>query len=130
VKRSRLLDRFRLDYRSHELASCEISYNTWHVRLVGPAWLTGGVAVNARGNMKEVIGRGHASPWAGVNLLLNYHVSWIHEEGAGELNNSTHKVASCEKCEREVRYRLSGFRKGRAPRLNNSTCEVTSSERC
>jgi hypothetical protein len=41
----------------------------------------------------------------GVNTPLTSHVSGIHVIRAWELNATTHKVASCEKCEGKVNPR-------------------------
>jgi len=44
--------------------------NTWHIRLVGSAWLTGGANIERKEKWKWMTGGGHISLRKGVNLLL------------------------------------------------------------
>jgi hypothetical protein len=41
--------------------------------------------------------------WEGVNILLTFRVSEVHEIGARRLEAPTREVASCEKYEKEVK---------------------------
>jgi hypothetical protein len=92
----------------------------------GTAWLIGGT--NEKCAEKVGVGDGWRThiTW-GINLpIIDHRVSWIHKIRVGRLNTPTRKIASCEKCEKEVNDHLSGFRKGRVPKFNTPTREVTS----
>jgi hypothetical protein len=45
----------------------------------------------------------------GSQTIADFHVSEVREIGARDLDASTHKAASSEKCQREVNYHLPGF---------------------